>query len=50
VPFLLRETQVDGGDQQFELVGECYVDGKMDDAFVREQEAKGISAEYFILA
>jgi hypothetical protein len=50
VPFLLRDTHAtDKGDQHPELIGECYVEGKMHGEFIREQESKGLNAEHIVL-
>ena len=50
VPFLLRDAHAtDKGDQHFELIGECYVEGKMHGEFVREQESINLNAEHIIL-
>ena len=49
VPFLLRESHADEGDRQFELIGECYVDGKMHGEFIRDQESKGLNPKYLVL-
>jgi hypothetical protein len=50
VPFLLRELYPDEGDRQhFELVGECYSDGKMHGEFVRDKESQGLGPEYLVL-
>jgi hypothetical protein len=50
VLFLLRDVHAtDKGDQHFELIGECYVEGKMHGEFVREQESKNLNAEHIIL-
>lgn len=51
VPFLLREVDTNGPEMSshFELIGECYVEGKMKGEFMRDRESDGLEAERLTL-
>lgn len=46
VPFVLRKVSVDGGDERWVLVGECYVHGLMDG---EGWDVEGVEEEVFAI-
>jgi hypothetical protein len=47
--FYCAKFATDEGDRHFELVGKCYVDGKMHGEFIQDQASKGLNAGYLVL-